>query len=153
MSKKNKKKGKKNDSLTSIFMEVDKGCKKSKDLDKKFKKALNEIEDYQMKLIEVDKMSMYSPKERRKANKKQEEFYTEMNAIKKRQKMAKKWEDTGFLDQMMELLHELSPLIKALAKALCCLIISFLSLEMVQKHISTKTLNKLSTVFNIAKAV
>jgi hypothetical protein len=104
-----------------------------------------------MSLYEADKKQ--DKKKKKKINKKEAEFYTSMDSLKARQKMSKKWGETGFLDSMIELLQGISPIIKILANALCYLLITFLSIDAVKKCISPNILDKISTVFNFAMAV
>lgn len=122
-----------------------------KALDKKFNKALKEIEDAQLFLFEADKEAN---RRRRKAINKRESYYlNEMSDIKARRKLSKKWKKTGFLDTLMELLEMVIPIVKLLAKMVCALINSFLSVEGIKENISIKTLNKISKVFDIAMAI
>lgn len=147
MSKKKKKK--QQNFLPSEYLSFNKKDKKS--VDKDFRNALHNIEAMQMELYEADKKA--NRKERKKINKKQSEFYTSMESIKCRQKMAKQWEKEGWLDKMINLLHTISPYIKILAKGLCLLIVSFLSLDIVKEKIKPKTLQKITTLFNVASSI
>ena len=67
--------------------------------------------------------------------------------------MAKRWEEKGFLDHMIDLLREVSPFIQLLAKALAGLIITFLSIDGIKKVIKPKTLRKITKVFDIAMSI
>lgn len=147
--KKHKKKHQKGDYKNGIF-DVSAG-KSKKDLNKDFKRTLKDIEEMQISLYEADKKQ--NRKERKKINKKEAEFYTGMSSIKCRKKIAKKWEKRGFLDYVIELLHQISPLVQILAKAVCVLIISFLSVDAIKLAISPNTLNKLAKLFDIAISV
>lgn len=151
MSKKKKKKKQQKigDVLPSQYLSFNKKEKKS--MDKDFRMALNDIEVMRMELFEADKKS--NRKEKKKINKKQSEFYTSMESIKCRQKMAKRWEKEGWLDKMLILLHKISPYIKIIAKGLCLLIISFLSLDIVKEKIDPSTIAKLTSLFNVASSI
>lgn len=148
MSKKKKQKKNKN-VLPSEYLSFSKKEKKSADKD--FKRALTDIEIMRMELYEADKKA--NKKERKKINKKQSEFYTSIESIKCRQKMAKRWEKEGWLDKMIRMLYTASPYIKLLAKGLCMLILSFLSLDIVREKIKVETLDKLTTLFDIAISI
>lgn len=148
--KKNKKKNKYED--LAIMALDDISMKKSKkSLDKDFKRAIKEIENMRYTLYEADKLT--NKKDRRKINQKEKEFYTDMESVKARKKMAKKWKKSGFLDSMIQLLNEISPFIKMLAKGLCMLIIAFLSLDSIKRIISPEILCKISTVFHLANSI
>ena len=153
MSKKKKKKKNKSAILGNEVLDnlVDKKSKKS--LNKDFKHTLNEIQQYQMELYEADKKSNKKLKNKKKINKKEYSFYTDMESIKKRKKMAKDWEKSGFLDRILDMIENASPFIKLIAKALCMLIITFLSLDVIKKKISPTVLSKITKVFDIAIAL
>lgn len=152
MMKMGKKKKKKNKHLKCaedvMFMAQTSDKKK---LGKDFRKALDEIESYRIQLAEADKKA--SIKERRKINKASEEFYTDMESIKCRAKMAKKWEKTGFLDRTIKLLEQAAPIIKMIAKLIMALLIAFLSIDAVKNKIKPETLNKISKVFHLVMSV
>lgn len=151
MSKKKKKhKKKQKDFYQNSIFDVSAG-KSKKDLNKDFKRTLKDIESMQISLYEADKKQ--NRKERKKINKKEAEFYTNMNSIKCRKKMAKKWEKEGFLDYIIELLHQISPLVQILAKAVCILILSFLSIDAIKSAISPDTLKKIAKVYDVAMAL
>lgn len=149
MGKKKKKKNKqKNQRVDPLFLAQIEDKKK---LNKDFRKALNEIESYRIRLAEADKKADF--KGRRKINKKTEEFYTGMESIKARSKMAKEWEKTGFLDRTIGLLQEAAPIIKTIAKLVMALVIAFLSIDAIKSKIKPETVDKLSTVFHLAMSV
>ena len=122
-----------------------------KKLDKDFRKALTEIESYRIRLAEADKKA--SLKERRNINKRTEEFYTGMESIKARSKMAKEWEKTGFLDRTITMLEQVAPIIKTLAKLVMGLVITFLSIDAIKTKIKPETVDKLSKIFHLAMSV
>ena len=150
MGKKKKKKKQKNQNLGygNYLMS---NTKNQKSLDKEFKKALNEIEAAQIRLFEADKKAR--KKERKKINKHETEFYTSMQGIKCRQKIAKKWEKKGFFDTILDLLNEISPYVKKIAKLLCTFIITFLSLDVVKTKISPGSLSKISKIYDVASHI
>ena len=125
------------------------GSKKS--MNKKFNKAINDREEYRIQLFEADKRQR--KKERRKINKHEAEFYTDMEGLKCRKKMAKEWEETGFLDRIIRLLQQISPLVATLAKIVGFLIISFLSIDTIKATIKPRTLNKLNNIYDIAMSI
>ena len=147
--KKNKKKHQKDLYAVDIFGGTE--IKSKKDLSKQFKEIIKDIESYQIALYEADKKS--NRKERRKINKKQKEFYTDMEAIKCRKNMAKDWEKSGFLDKVADLLNQVSPVVKTVAKLVAVLIITFLSLDFIKSNISPSTLEKIAKVFDVAMSV
>ena len=150
-SKKKKKKQKKNQyDYQSILFNLAENSSKRR-LRKDFDSAINEIEEYRFTLQEIDKLQ--DKKKRKEINKKQRDFYTQMEAIKERKKMAKKWEKNGFLDRMAKVLTGVIPAVKTIAKLVMVLIISFLSIDAIKGFISPETLDKLTTVFHLAMAV
>ena len=66
-----------------------------------------------MQLYEVDKRT--HRKSRRKINGKEREFYYSMKSIRERQKISRKWMNTGFLDYVMEILALVVPIVKVIA--------------------------------------
>ena len=146
MGKKKKKKKNKIDDVMFMAQTNDK-----QKLSKDFRKALNEIESYRIRLAEADKKAKI--KERRKINKASSEFYTDMESIKCRAKMAKEWEKTGFLDRTIQLLEQTAPIIKMVAKLIMALVITFLSIDAVKNKIKPETVNKISKVFHLAMSV
>lgn len=154
MAKKKKKKNKMERdeecfNLEGSLLNVSKESRKS--LNKRMNNAISEIQDMQLTLYEVDKRA--NRKKRKSINKKEKKFLEETEALKARQKMAKNWEKTGFLDNMMNLLNNVVPIVKTLAKMLAALIIAFLSIESIQNKISPNTLNKVTRLFNFAMMV
>lgn len=147
MAKKNKKKNKmKQVEMTRDYLNLKSRSKKQ--LRREFNEAIDDIESYRIQLFEADKRA--NRHEKKKINKKEKEFYTSMESIKCRQKMAKKWRKTGFLETIISLLQTASPFIKLLAKGVCMLITAFLSIESVAMYISPETISKLSKIFDIA---
>ncbi|MDE7090060.1 MAG: hypothetical protein K2O54_08070, partial [Prevotella sp.] len=118
---------------------------------KKFARAIDDIQTYQMRMYEADKRQ--NRRDVRKINKKEGEFYTDMESIKCRKKIGKEWEKTGFVDRLIEIIREAAPIIKLIAKLVCSLIISFLSIEAVKRAISPRLLSKISILFDLASAV
>ena len=151
MSKKHKKKKNKKEQLYKFAEKEGKKGKSKKKLEKKMKKAMKEIQASQIYLYEIDKKQ--NKKKTKEINKKEKDFYTSMESLKARKKLSKKWKENGFLDDMISLLKDISPIVKALAKAFCTLIVSFLSVEAIQKVIKPKTLSKIMTVFDFAMAI
>lgn len=147
MSKKHKKK---KTGQTDILLSVNTRSKKK--LNKDFKKALDEIEEFRIQMYEADKRSA-KRSDRKKINKEEAIFFTNMDSIKCRKKISKKWEKTGFMDHLVVLLKEVSPFVQLLAKALASLITLFLSIPFVKEHISPNMVSKLTTVFDLAMAM
>lgn len=146
---KKKKKNKKKKYYQNLIADTQSDDKKK--LDKDFRKALTEIESYRIRLAEADKKA--SLKERRNINKRTEEFYTGMESIKARSKMAKEWEKTGFLDRTITMLEQVAPIIKTLAKLVMGLVITFLSIDAIKTKIKPETVDKLSKIFHLAMSV
>lgn len=149
--KKKKKKQKKNkggDFLSVLPVTTTKSKKK---LHKKFDDVLDDIECYRIQLAEADKKSR--KKSRKKINKKTEEFYTDMESIRCRMEMSKEWEKTGFLDNLINVLNQVAPIIRMIAKLVASLLIAFLSIETVKQKIHPETVSKISKVFNLAMSV
>lgn len=152
MAKKKKKKQKKYQSNYQrvLFNITDDTSKKR--LRKDFNSAIDEIEEYQLTLDEIDKLHG-DKKKRKEINRKQRDFYTQMEAIKARKKMMKKWENDGFLDRLVDVLNDVIPAIRKVAKAVMLLILSFMSIDAIKRFISPETLNKLATVYRLAMAI
>lgn len=150
MSKKKKKKHKKNNDSLAIF-DVKPSKKSKKKLNKEFSDIIEEIERSQIILYEADRKAR--KKERKKINKKKAEFYTDMESIKCRAKLAKRWEKKGFLDSLLEILSKAFPVVKSIATTVCTLILAFLSVDKIKSMIQPKTLNKICKVFNVASAL
>lgn len=147
MSKKHKKhKSGQSDILLNV------NSKSKKKLNKDFKKALDEIESYRVQMYEADKKSAKRA-DRKKINKEEATFFINMDSIKCRKKISKKWEKSGFMDHLISLLNEVSPFVQLLAKALASLITLFLSIPFVKEHISPSMVSKLTTVFDLAMAM
>lgn len=149
MSKKSKKRNKKNLSYSEL-MEVYKDVTPT-DLNKRMKKTIKEIEDYQMRLYESDKRNR--KKSRRKINQEEASYYKEMEAIRTRKKLCNKWENSGFLENILAQLQQMVPMVKLLAKAVASLILTFLSFDAIRSIIKPGTLNLLTTIFDIAVAM
>ena len=149
MFKMGKKKKKKKNKIDDVIIMAQSNDKQK--LGKDFRKALNEIESYRIRLAEADKKAKI--KERRKINKASSEFYTDMESIKCRAKMATEWEKTGFLDRTIQLLEQTAPIIKMVAKLIMALVITFLSIDAVKSKIKPETVNKISKVFHLAMSV
>lgn len=147
---KKKHKKKSHDQYSEIFEGINKKSKKK--LDKEFRKALEEIEDMRIEMYESDKKKK-KRSERKKINKEEAVFYTNMDSIKCRKKIAKKWEKDGFMDHMVDLLREVSPFVQLLAKALASLITLFLAIPFIKQHITPGILSKITMVFDIVMAV
>lgn len=151
MSKKKKKhKAKHHNPYSDMLQSVNHKSKKK--IDKEFKKALKEIEDMRISMYEADKKHA-NRKTRKKINKEEAVFYTNMDSIKCRKKITKKWEKEGFLEKMISLLQEVSPFVQLLARALASLITMFLSTPFIKEHISTSMIDKITIVYDIAMAM
>jgi hypothetical protein len=151
MSKKHKKNKKKNQyNYQEMLFDMAGGSSKKR-LNKDFNSAIREIEEYQFTLQEVAKL--HDKSKRKEINKKQRDFYMQMEGVKARKKMAKKWEKNGFLDRITVILGESIPVVKTIAKLVMILIISFLSIDAIKGCVSPEVLDKLTTVFHVAMAV
>lgn len=126
--------------------------KSKKQINKEFKKALDEIEDLRVSMYEADKRDA-DRRARRKINHDEAEFYTKLESVKTRKKISKKWKKTGFMDHIISLLNEISPLVKLLAKSIASLITLFLSIPFIKRHISPKMVEKISYVFDFAMSM
>ena len=151
--KKKKKKQRKSiggecDYLLALAEPHQKGKKK---LTKSFNDVLDDIECYRIQLAEADKKSRKESK--KKINKRTEEFYTDMESIRCRMNMAKSWETSGFLDNVMEVLRTVTPIVRMIAKLVASLIIAFLSIKTIQEKIQPGTVSKIGQVFKLAMSV
>lgn len=150
--KKNNKNGKVNKKISYITKEINSlPYESKKSIDKKFQKTIDDIGEYRIQLYEADKRQRR--KERKKINKHEAEFYTDMEGLRCRKRMAKNWENNGFLDRVINLLQQISPLVATLAKIVGLLIISFLSIDAVKATIKPKTLRKISNIYDIAMSI
>lgn len=151
MAKKKKKKQKKDQrDYQKVLFNIGEDTSK-KTLRKDFSSALNEIQEYRFTLYEIDKLN--DKKKRKEINKKQRDFYTQMESIKARKKMMKKWERDGFLDRLMDTLSVVVPAVRKVAKAVMFLILSFMSIDAIKRFISPETLDKLANVYSLAMAI
>lgn len=124
--------------------------KSKKDLNKKFKSVLKEIENERMRMYELDKRAKKG--NHRKINKEEGNFYYNIKALQYRKKISDKWEKTGFLDHVLDLLKEVIPVVQLLAKMIGALIVSFLSLDGIKKIINPETLKKIAKIFDVVMA-
>lgn len=120
-------------------------------LDKSFDGVLREIEMTRMQLYEVDKRTHRNS--RRKINGKEREFYYSMKSIQERQKISRKWMNTGFLDYVMEILALVVPIVKVIAIKIAELINIFMRSSSVKEVLPTSFISKLVAVHDIALCV
>ena len=136
--------------------------KKNKDKSKKEKKDLILLvgdvldEKYKKLTEEIFLMQEEVKREQRKENKraykmmkKHNTMYLPSKARLSERTIAKL--EGNWLDQLIQFLGELKPVIRAIASCIMQLIVSLLSIDAVKYRCSSNTLNKMSNVFQIAK--
>ena len=136
--------------------------KKNKDKSKKEKKDLILLvgdvldEKYKKLTEEIFLMQEEVKREQRKENKraykmmkKHNTMYLPSKARLSERTIAKL--EGNWLDQLIQFLGELKPVIRAIASCIMQLIVSLLSIDAVKYRCSVNTLNKMSNVFQIAK--
>lgn len=151
MGKKSKKKSTDPKSILEQYAE-NASKETKKDLYKRYKELLKEIEYEKYHGWELDKLAKKDT--RRNINRKEKEFYDHMKSLKKRRKdMKESSRSEGKLDRLVSAVSDLLPVIKTTAKLVMVAILGLLSVETIQRSISPKVLEKLSAVFKIAMAV
>lgn len=115
-------------------------------LDEKYKKLTEEIFLMQE---EVKREQRKENKRAYKMMKKHNAMYLPSKARLSEKTIAKL--EGNWLDQLIQFLGELKPIIRAIASCIMQLIVSLLSIDAVKYRCSTNTLNKLGNVFQIAK--
>ena len=115
-------------------------------LDEKYQKLTEEI------FLMQEEVKRAQKKERRKAIKKMKKgnsLYMP-GAIQLRESTIRKLEG-GWLDQLIQFLGQLKPLIRAIATCIMELIIGLLSIDAVKYRLQPTTLVKIQEVFTVAK--
>ena len=115
-------------------------------LDEKYKKLTEEIFLMQE---EVKREQRKENKRAYKMMKKHNTMYLPSKARLSERTIAKL--EGNWLDQLIQFLGELKPVIRAIASCIMQLIVSLLSIDAVKYRCSANTLNKMSNVFQIAK--
>ena len=113
---------------------------------------ISEIQDMQIIIQREDKRIQ---KRARKAAKKGDGGYFNITAEKRkvRQRVIGRMENNNFLSRIIEILKELAPIITIIARLICALILSILSIDEVKVNINKDTLRKINTVYSKAMAV
>ena len=122
-----------------------------KHLKKEMNKALKEIEDYNLQLYEDKKKEGILS--RRKINKEASKYYDEMEAIRKRVKIANDIEESGLLYKIVKILKSAGPIVKTLARAVASFIAMIFNIKGVSERLKPSTASHLVSVFNMAMAV
>ena len=141
MSKKKKK-------SISILEEVDKS------LNQTYDDLMEEIQVMQIKLNQADQKA--AKKAKRKAKKKKDQnAYFELEAERReiRKKMLEDMSSNNFLERVQNVLKDLVPIVKIIARMVASLILAILSIDSVKVHIKPETLTKLQNVYNSAMAI
>ncbi len=150
MSKKKKKSKTKYDDYG--FVKLDSSID-NKGLEKKFNKLIKEIEIDRINIYEADKKDHKKMKHKKKINKEEAEFLSSMKGIKKRKKIIKKWKKKGLFKKVVDILKEGGKAVRILGKMIASFILLILNIEGIRDKISTKTLNRLTMLFQIAVGI
>ena len=149
MSKKKKKKAVRKMVTIDRFLEDDSLSRKK--INKKFKKAVKKYEEEHV--LEFEKRKKKDKRHRRKINKEAKKFYYECEDIQDRVKQTKKYEKKGFFEQALGVIGEVIPMIKSLAKMVALAITGIVSTPFVRNRMSTKTLDRVASVYNVAASI
>lgn len=141
---KKKKKNKKNTSVRLDVIEL----KDKKSMKKEFKSIVDEIASYNMKMFELEKVGKRR-KDRVEINKKQKDYFENMKSIKYKKKISKKLRKSGLLDRLIEILRDNKELIQKGGKVIGMFILAIMSSKVVKEKLDPKTLDKLSTLFEL----
>lgn len=123
-----------------------------KAMNKQMDDVLKEIEFSRMQIYEIDKRSA-TRKNRKGINQTEAEFFHDMDSIRCREKISKRWKKKGILETIIEMLNNAVPMIKTLARAIANFITLFLSIPFVKEKISPKFIKRLTMVFDLAMSV
>lgn len=149
MSKKKKKKAVRKMVTIDKFLEDDSLSRKK--INKKFKKAVKKYEEEHV--LEFEKRKKKDKRHRRKINKEAKKFYYECEDVKDKVKQTKKYEKRGFFEQALGVIGEVIPMIKSLAKMVALAITGIVSTPFVRNRMSTKTLDRVASVYNVAASI
>ena len=140
-----KKKNKKTKGL-NMLKEID------KNLDRTYDNLKEEIEAMQIKLAEADMKALKKIKKMEKKGKGDAKEYVKIKADA-RNEVISGMESSNFLDRVYKALNEIAPIITVIARLVASLILSILSLDIVKKNISEKTMKSIDTVYKKAMAI
>lgn len=149
MSKKKKKKAVRKMVTIDKFLEDDSLSRKK--INKKFKKAVKKYEEEHV--LEFEKRKKKDKRHRRKINKEAKKFYYECEDVKDKVKQTKKYEKRGFFEQALGVIGEVIPMIKSVAKMVALAIAGIVSTPFVRNRMSTKTLDRVASVYNVAASI
>ena len=121
-----------------------------KNLDKKYEELLEEIRFMQ---ADIDREERKAKKKAKKKLKKGNNFYDPRGRIKVREQIIRRMEGNNFFERCCNILAELIPIVKIIAGMLMGLIVSILSIDSVKYRIKPATLEKMHTVYDVAKNI
>ena len=119
-------------------------------LDSKYESLLKEIEVMKADIVRADKKGK---KQAKKKLKKQNDFYQFSYEIKKRKEVVEKMERKNLFDKSEEAIQGIRPICILIARLVAALIIAILSIDLIKKYISPKTLGRLTSLYNLAMQV
>ena len=119
-------------------------------LDSKYESLLKEIEVMKADIARADKKGKNQAK---KKLKKQNDFYQFSYEIKKRKEVVEKMERKNLFDKIEEAIQGIRPICILIARLVAALIIAILSIDLIKKYISPKTLGRLTSLYNLAMQV
>lgn len=139
-------KNKKSKKSISILKEVDKS------LNGTYDDLMKEIEDMQLRLNFADQKAR---KKAKKMSKRKSKNPVDLENLRKeaRMEVIGKMESNNFLDRVMNILNDISPIIVVIGRLIASLILAILSLDCVKINIKPKTLETMKAVYNKAIAI
>lgn len=109
---------------------------------------LEEIQDMQLIIAMEDRKIM---KKAKKSAKKGKNYYNVNQAKREvRDEVLGKMENTNFLTRIQQVLSDLVPVVKVIARLVASLILSILSIDLVKVNISKPMLEKMNNIYNAA---
>lgn len=119
-------------------------------LDLKYESLLKEIEVMQDKIRKADKKGKKKAKNKLK---KSNDFYQFSYEIKKRREVIEDLERKNLFDKIEEAIQSVRPICILIARMVAALIVALLSLDAIKRHISPKTMSRMSSIYNLAMNV
>ena len=113
---------------------------------------MKEIEDMQLRLNFADQKAR---KKAKKMSKRKSKNPVDLENLRKeaRMEVIGKMESNNFLDRVMNILNDISPIIVVIGRLIASLILAILSLDCVKINIKPKTLETMKAVYNKAIAI
>lgn len=140
----NKKKRHKKKEEADILFHIDQS------LDKKYMDMIEEIQFMQADLKRAErKAKKKAIREMKKGN----NFFNGNYEIEVRKKCIREMEGSNFLERVSNIINDLKPICVIIARLVMSLIVSILSIDSVKYRIRPTTLQKMQSVYTLAKSV